>query len=57
MTRTPPALAALDAHGKACPRCIEAARAGLKWTSLCGRGRLLFRCAKREQAGFRRVAS
>jgi len=28
MTRTPPALAALDAHGKVCPRCLEAARAG-----------------------------
>lgn len=56
MTRTPPALAALDAHGKVCPRCLEAARAGLPPAALCGRGRLLYRCAKREQAGFRRVA-
>lgn len=55
MTRTPPALAALDAHGKVCPRCLEAARAGLPPVALCGRGRLLFRCAKREQAGFRRA--
>jgi len=56
MTRTPPALAALDAHGKVCRLCLEAARAGLKWTSLCGRGRLLYHCAKREQAGFRRAS-
>lgn len=54
--RKTPAVAALDDHGKACPRCLEAAKAGLPPIAFCGRGRVLFRLAKREQAGFRRAA-
>ncbi len=57
MTRTPPALASLDAHGKICKRCQAAMQTYLPPKYLCSNGRVLFQCAKREQARFRRVAS
>ena len=54
--RKTPAVAALDDHGKACPRCMTAAKAGLPPVAFCDRGRVLFRLAKREQVGFRRAS-
>jgi hypothetical protein len=56
INRRPPAIAALDGHGKICRHCIEAAKAGLPKSFLCDRGRVLARLAKREQDGFRRAA-
>jgi len=54
--RKTPAVAALDDHGRVCRRCIAAARAGLPPIAFCSWGRVLYRCAKREQARFRRAS-